>query len=52
MIFSRVVPNLKRLGLLTPKVHSAFTELAIIEFEDHGVEADDRELGLAWPMAS
>jgi len=47
MIFSRVVPNLKRLGLLTPKVRKAFTELEIIQFEDHDVEADDRELGLA-----
>jgi hypothetical protein len=47
MIFSRVVPNLKRLGLLTPKVRKAFTELEIIQFEDYDVEADDRELGLA-----
>jgi len=47
MIFSRVVPNLKRLGLLTPKVRQAFTDLEIIQFEDHDVEADDRELGLA-----
>jgi hypothetical protein len=47
MIFSRVVPNLKRLGLLTPKVRKAFTDLEIIQFEDHDVEADDRELGLA-----
>jgi len=46
MIFSRVVPNLKRLGLLTPKVRKAFTELEIIQFEDHDVEADDRSLGL------
>ncbi len=47
MIFSRVVPNLKNLGLLTRKVRSAFTELAIVAFEDHDVEADDREFGLA-----
>jgi hypothetical protein len=47
MIFSRVVPNLKRLGLLTPKVRKAFTELEIIQFEDYDVAADDRSLGLA-----
>lgn len=47
MIFSRVVPNLKRLGLLTPKVRKAFTDLEIIQFEDYDSEADDRELGLA-----
>ncbi len=52
MIFSRVVPNLKRLGLLARKVRSAFTRLAIIDSEDHEVEADDREFGPAWPMAS
>ena len=47
MIFARVVPNLKRLGLLTPKVRKAFTDLEIIQFEDYDVEADDRSLGLA-----
>jgi hypothetical protein len=47
MIFMRVVPNLKRLGLLTPKVRKAFTDLEIIQFESYDVEADDRSLGLA-----
>ncbi|NNL67408.1 MAG: ferritin-like domain-containing protein [Myxococcales bacterium] len=47
MIFMRVVPNLKRLGLLTPKVRKAFTDLEIIQFEDYDAEADDRALGLA-----
>ena len=45
LIFQRVVPNLKRLGLLTPKVRRAFTEMDIIKFEDFDTEAADRALG-------
>jgi hypothetical protein len=47
MLFARVVPNLKRLGLLSPRVRKAFEELGILQFEDHDTEADDRALGLA-----
>jgi hypothetical protein len=47
MLFARVVPNLKRLGLITPRVRSAFEELQIIEYEDWDPEQQDRELGLA-----
>jgi hypothetical protein len=47
MLFARVVPNLKRLGLLTPRVRAAFAELGILEFEDADPEAQDRALGLA-----
>jgi hypothetical protein len=47
MLFARVVPNLKRLGLISPRVRKAFEELEIIQFEDHDPEAQDRELGLA-----
>jgi len=47
MLFSRIVPNVKKLGLLTPRVRAAFEELEIIEFENHDPEAHDRELGLA-----
>ena len=47
MIFARVVPNLKRLGLLTPRVREAFAGLGILEFEDVDPEAQDRALGLA-----
>ena len=45
MLFMRVVPNLKKLGLLTPRVRKAFQELQIIQFEDYDAEAADRELG-------
>ena len=47
MLFARVVPNLKRLGLLRPRVREAFEKLSIIQFEDADPEAQDRELGLA-----
>jgi hypothetical protein len=45
MVFQRVVPNLKRLGLLTPKVRKAYTDLGIIHFEDFDSDAADRALG-------
>jgi P-aminobenzoate N-oxygenase AurF len=47
MLFARVVPNLKRLGLLSPRVREAFERLGIIQFEDADPEAQDRALGLA-----
>jgi P-aminobenzoate N-oxygenase AurF len=45
-LFSRVVPNVKRLGLLTPRVRGAFEQLGVIQFEDADPEAQDRLLGL------
>src|SRR3989442_7621697 len=42
---SRVVPNLRRLGLLTPRVREAFAGLGILEFEHADPEAQDRALG-------
>ncbi len=47
LLFMRVVPNIKRLGLLTPRVRRAFEEMKIIQFEDQDPEAQDRELGIA-----
>ena len=44
-LFARVVPNLKRLGLLTPRVREGFEELDIIQFENVDPEAQDRALG-------
>ena len=34
MLFAKVVPNVKRLGLLTPWVRERFAELDILQFED------------------
>ena len=47
MLFARVVPNLKRLGLISPRVREAFERLQIIEFENADPDAQDRKLGLA-----
>jgi hypothetical protein len=47
MLFQRIVPNLKRLGLLTPRVREAFDRLGILQFEDANPEDQDRALGLA-----
>ena len=47
MLFARVVPNLKRLGLLSPRVRDAFERLDILRFEDHDPEEQDRQLGFA-----
>ncbi len=47
MLFARVVPNLKRLGLISPRVRKSFETLGIIQFEDFDPEEQDRQLGFA-----
>lgn len=47
MLFQRVVPNLKRLGLLTPRVRDAFEKLDILRFENDDPDLQDRQLGFA-----
>jgi hypothetical protein len=34
MTFSKIVPNLKRLGLLTPRVRAAYEKLDLLRFEN------------------
>ena len=46
-LFSRVVPNLRRLGLLTPRVRTSFERLGILQFEHADPAAQDAALGLA-----
>lgn len=45
MLFQRIVPNLKKLGLLTPKVREAYGRLGILQFEDFDSDEADRRLG-------
>ena len=45
-LFARVVPNVKRLGLLTPRVRREFERMGIAHLEDVDPEAADRALGL------
>ncbi len=35
LLFSRVIPNLKRIGLLTDNIRPKFEKLGILEYEDH-----------------
>jgi len=34
LLFARIVPNIKRLGLLTPTVRAGFDRLGILSYED------------------
>ena len=43
MLFSKIVPNLKRLGLLTPRVREAYAKLGLLEFEHLADSTEDPE---------
>ena len=40
LLFQRVIPNLKRIGLLTDRIRPKFEELGILEFEDLTTDGD------------
>jgi hypothetical protein len=40
LLFQRVVPNLKRIGLLTDRIRPKFEELGILEFENLATDGD------------
>jgi hypothetical protein len=44
MLFSKIVPNLKRLGLLTPRVRDAYEKLDLLRFEDGKDSVEDPEV--------
>jgi len=44
MMFSKIVPNLKRLGLLTPRVRDAYEKLDLLQFENHKDSVEDPEV--------
>jgi hypothetical protein len=46
LLFARVVPNIKKLGLLTPRVRRAFEGMGILHFEDSDPALQDRAFGL------
>jgi hypothetical protein len=52
ILFSKIVPNLKRLGLLTPKVRAKFAELNILEFETLPDSTSEEETALPPALAS
>jgi hypothetical protein len=44
MMFSKIVPNLRRLGLLTPEVRKAFADLDLLRFEHHKDSVEEPEV--------
>jgi hypothetical protein len=46
-LVARVVPNLAKLGLITPRVRASFEKLGILQFESYDPTEQDRLLGLA-----
>ena len=44
MLFSKIVPNLKRLGLLTPRVREAYEKLDLLRFENLKDSVEDPEV--------
>jgi len=46
MLFSRIVPNLKRLGLLTPRVREALIAMDLMQFENSDPEQQEKDFGL------
>ena len=44
MTFSKIVPNLKRLGLLTPRVREAFAKLDVLRYETEKDSVEEPEV--------
>ena len=44
MLFSKIVPNLKRLGLLTPRVREEYAKIGILQFEDLKDSTEEAEV--------
>jgi hypothetical protein len=44
MMFSKIVPNLKRLGLLTPRVRDAYEKLDLLQFEHNKDSVEEPEV--------
>jgi hypothetical protein len=44
MMFTKIVPNLKRLGLLTPRVRAAYEKLDLLQFEHEKDSVEEPEV--------
>jgi hypothetical protein len=44
MLFSKIVPNLKRLGMLTPRVRAEYEKLELLRFENHKDSVEEPEV--------
>jgi hypothetical protein len=52
LLFSKIVPNLKRLGLLTPRVRDAFEKIGVLHFEDMPDSTEDESVTIPPEMTS
>ena len=50
LLFQRVIPNLKRIGLLTDKIRPKFEALGILEFENLATDGDINWAALERPL--
>ena len=50
LLFQRVMPNLKRIGLLTDSIRPKFEKLGILEYEDEASDADIDWADLSRPL--
>jgi hypothetical protein len=46
LLFAKIVPNLKRLGLLTPRVRDAFQKIGVLQFEFMPDSTQDESVSL------
>ena len=46
LLFAKIVPNLKRLGLLTPRVREAFQKIGVLQFESLPDSTQDETVSL------
>ena len=50
LLFTRVVPNLKRIGLLTPEARLKFEEMDILQYENMANDGDIDWADLSRPL--
>jgi hypothetical protein len=52
LLFAKIVPNLKRLGLLTPRVREAFARIGVLQFEDMPDSTQDERVSVPPALAA
>jgi hypothetical protein len=52
LLFSKIVPNLRRLGLLTPRVRTAFERIGVLQFESLPDSTQDETVTMPAELAA
>jgi hypothetical protein len=52
LLFSKIVPNLRRLGLLTPRVRAAFERIGVLQFESLPDSTQDESVTMPADLAA